>query len=85
MFHGECALSDQSLLKMMVSPSVKKRRKNYSSGDVDEAIKKIQTGETSQAKAVCEYGIPLRTLARECDNKVDNVVEKRTGSIPMMG
>ena len=73
MFHCVRALSDQSLPKMMSSPSVKKRRKNYSSGDVDEAITKIQTGEISQAKAVREYGILRRTLARKCKNKRENV------------
>ena len=69
MFHGERALSEQSLLKMISSPSVKKRKNNYSSGDVDEAITKIQTGEILQAKAVCKYGIPRQTLARKCKNK----------------
>ena len=51
MFHGTRALS-RSLLKMMPSPSVNMRRNNYSSGDVDKAIAKIQTGEISQAKGV---------------------------------
>ena len=61
MFHGLRTLSDQSLLKMMSSLSVKKRRNNYSSGDVDEAITKIQAGDILQAEAVREYDIPLQT------------------------
>ena len=73
MFHGVRALSDQSLLKMMSSPSVKNKRKNYSSGDVDKSITNIQTGGISQAKSVCEYGIPRQTLAHKCKNKRDNV------------
>ena len=57
-----CAPRDQSLFKMMSSPSVKKKRKNYSSGDLDEAITKIQTGDISQAKVVREYSIPVPNL-----------------------
>ena len=52
MFHGERAMSDQSLIKMRSSPSAKNRRKNYSSGDVDKAITKIQTGDISRTKAL---------------------------------
>ena len=46
------ALSEQSLINMMSSPSMKNSRDDYSSGDVDEAITKIHTGEISQARAV---------------------------------
>ena len=69
---------------MLFVPSVKKRRKNYSYGDVDEAITKIRTGEISQAKEVHEYGIPRRTLARKCRNKRENLAEKRLGSLPIL-
>ena len=68
MFHGARALSEQSLLKMMYFPSVRRNKKNYSYGDVDVAITKIQTGEISQAKAVREYGIPRRMLAQKYRN-----------------
>ena len=85
MLHGASALSDQSLLKMMSSPSMKKRRKNYSSDNADKAIKNIETGEISQAKAVREYGIPHRTLARKCKNKRENVAEKRPCTLPVLG
>ena len=85
MFHGPRALSDQSVLKMMSSPSVKNRRKNYSSGDVDEAITNIRTGEISRAKAVKEYGIHSQTLVPKCKNRRDNVAEKRPGSLPVLG
>ena len=64
---------------------MKKRRKNYSSSDVDEAITKIQTGEISQAKAVCKYGIPRQTLVQKCRNKIENLTEKRPGSLPVLG
>ena len=69
MFHGACALSYQSIIKMMFSPSVKKRRKNYYSGDFDEAITNIQTGDISQEKAVFEYGLPHQMLAQKCKKK----------------
>ena len=72
MFHGAHALI-QKLLKMVSYPSVKNSRNNYSSGDVDEAITKIQTGEISQTKAVREYGIPCRMIAHKCNNKRENV------------
>ena len=85
MFHGAWSLSYLSLLKMISSPSVRKRKKNYSLGDIDEAITNIQTGDISQEKAVCEYGIPRRTLARKCKNKIENVADKRPGSLPVMG
>ena len=85
MFHGACTLSDQSLLKMVPSPSLKKRRKNYSSGDVGEAITKIQTGEILQVKAVLVYGIQHLTLARKCKNKLENVAENRPCSLPVLG
>ena len=79
-------LSDQSILKIiMSSPSVINRRKNYSSGDVDKAITKIQKGDISQAKSVREYGIPCQMLARKCKNKIENVVETRPSSLPVLG
>ena len=64
---------------------MKKRRNNYSSGDVDEDIKKIQTGEISQDKAVHEYGITRQTLARKYRNKRYNVADKRPGYLPVLG
>ena len=85
MLHGASALIDQSLLKMMSSPSVKKRRKNYSSFDVDKSITRIKTGEISHAKAVCKYVILRQTLARKFRNKRENVSEKSPGSLPVMG
>ena len=85
MFHGAHALSYQSLLKMMSSPSVKNRIDNYFSSDVDETITDIQTGEISQAKAVCEYVISRQLLAQKCKNKIENVAEKRPGYLPVMG
>ena len=84
MFHCACALIDQSLLKMMYSSSIKNRRNNYSSDDVDKAITKIQTGDVSQAKVVCKYGIQRRTLAGKCKNKVENVAENIPGSLTVM-
>ena len=83
MFHGARVMIYQSLLNIMSYPSVKKRSKNHSSGDVDKSIKKIQTGKISQAKAVYEYGIPCQTLARKCKKKRDNVAEKSPGSLPL--
>ena len=70
---------------MMSSPSVIKKRKNYSSGDVDEAIKNIQIGDISHAKSVCKYEIPIQTLVPECKNKIDDVEEKRLGSLTVLG
>ena len=84
MFHGVRALSDQSLINIMYSPSVKKRRDNYSSGDVDEAITKIQTGDISQEKAVHGYGIPRQMLAQKYNNKRDNVVYNKPVSLPVL-
>ena len=83
MFHVH-ALS-QTLLKMVSSPSVKKRRKNCSSVEVDESITNIQTGYISQVKAVCEYGITRQTLLLKCENKRENEPEKRPGSLPVLG
>ena len=40
----------------MSSTSAKKRKK-YSSADVDEALSKVESGEISQAEAVHNYGI----------------------------
>ena len=84
MFHGVRTLREQSLLKMMSSLYVKKRRNNYSSGDVDEAITNIQKGEISQAKSVRKYGIPRQMLAQKCKNKREIVAEKRPGSLPVL-
>ena len=61
--------SDQSIISMMSYPSAKNKRKNYSYSDIDEAIKKIDTGDISQAKAVHGYGIMYQTLERKCRNK----------------
>ena len=61
----------------MYSPSVKKRRNKYSSVDIEKSITKIQKWEISQAKLVCEFGITRQTLARKCNNKIENAVEKR--------
>ena len=36
------------------------------------------------AKAVHECGILRRTLARKCKNKIENVAEKRPGSLPVL-
>ena len=69
MFHVAHALSDQSLLKTMSSPSMKKRKNYYSSSEAEISITKIQIGEISQAIAVREYGILRRTLVRKCKNK----------------
>ena len=85
MFHGEYEMSDQSLLKMVSSPYMEKRRNNYSSDDFDEAITNIKTGEISQAKEVLKYGIPRRMLASTCKNKRDNVAYKRPGPITFLG
>ena len=85
MFHGARALSDQSLLKMMSSPSVKNKRKDYSSSDVDETITKIQKWNISRSKKLCEYVIPWRTLAQKCRNKRDNLAKKSPGSLPVLG
>ena len=73
LFHGTRALS-QSLLKIMYSTSVKNRRNNYSSGDVDEAITKIQT-----VKSVHKYGISRQTIVWKY------VEEKRPGYLTVMG
>ena len=81
MFHGARALNDQSLLNIMYSPFVKKRRKNKSHIDVDESIPNIQIGNISQEKLVREYEIPRRTLARKCKNKIDIVAENSPGPI----
>ena len=80
-----CARWVTSQFSRCYSPSVKKRRNNYSSGDVDEDIKKIQTGEISQDKAVHEYGITRQTLARKYRNKRYNVADKRPGYLPVLG
>ena len=85
MFRGARALIDQSLPNMMSSTSMKKRRKNYSSSDTDEAITKIQTGEISQAKSVHEYVIPCQILVRKCNNKRYNLADKIPGSLPVLG
>ena len=84
MFHGARVMIYQSLLNIMSYPSVKKRSKNHSSGDVDKSIKKIQTGKISQAEAVREYSIPRRTLGRKCNNKRENLAEKRPGYLPVL-
>ena len=84
MFHGARALSDQSLLKMKSSPSVKKKSNNYSSGDVDKSTTEVKAGEITQVKAVHEYGIPHQTLVQKCKNKIDDLVEKRPGSLIVM-
>ena len=67
------ALSYRSLIKMMSYPSVKNKNKNYSSGDVYKAIKKIKTGEISQAKSIHKYGILQKTLAIKCKKERDNL------------
>ena len=85
MFHGAHALSDQSLLKMTSSPSVKKKSNNYSSGDVDKSTTEIKAGEITQVKAVHEYGIPFRMLARKCKKKRESMAENRPEMIPVMG
>ena len=79
------APSDQSLLTMMSSPSAKNKRNNYSSGDVEEAIRNIETVEISQVKAIREYGIPRQTLERKCKEKRENVADKRTVPTPVLG
>ena len=84
MFHCAHALI-QSLLNLMFSLSVKRRSNNYSSGDIDKDTTKIQTGDISQLKAVREYVIPGWTLARKCNNKIENVSEKRPVSLSMLG
>ena len=66
--------SDQSLLK----------RGGYSSSDIDEYITNIQTKEISQAKAVCDYGIPHWTLEIKCNKKIENVAYKRPGLTPVL-
>ena len=58
---------------------MKKRRNNYSSGDVDEAITKIQTGGIPQEKSVHKYGISRQTIVRKY------VEEKRPGYLTVMG
>ena len=63
---------------------MKKRRKNYSPGDVGKVITKIQTGDISQAKSFCEYIIPRRNLARKCKKKIYNVAEKNPGPIHVL-
>ena len=59
--------------------------KNYSSSDVDKAIRKSDTGEISQVKAISKYCIPRRTLAIKFKNKRDNVVEKNPGLTSVLG
>ena len=83
-FHGAHAMS-HSLLKIISYPSVKKRRKNYSSADIDKAITNIQAGDITRTKAVCGYGIPRQTLARKCKNEKENVAEKMPCSLPVLG
>ena len=73
LFHGAHTLIDQSLLKMMSSPSVKKKSKNYYSDDIGKDITEIQTEDISQAKSVHEYSIPLQILAWKFKNKRENV------------
>ena len=85
MFHGACALSDHSLVKMISSLSVKNKRKNYSSGDVDKSITKIETGDISQARAVRKYGITHQKLAWKCNKNIENVEEKRPGYLTVIG
>ena len=84
MFHGACTLS-QTLLEMISSPSVKKRRENNSYGDAYKAITKIETGEISHMKEVRGHGILRQTMAQKCKNKRENVAEKRPGSLPVLG
>ena len=81
----ESAPRDQSLLNMICSPSAKNKISNYSSSDVDEAIKEIQTGEMAQVKAVREYGILFQTLVQKCKNKIENVEKRSPGLIPVPG
>ena len=68
----------------MSDPSVKSQN-NYTSCDVDKAIPKVETGEISQAKPVCYYGILLQTLSRSCKKKIESVKAKRPGLAPMLG
>ena len=70
---------------MICSPSVKNKISNYSSSDVDEAIKEIQTGEMAQVKAVREYGILFQTLVQKCKNKIEDVEKRSPGLIPVPG
>ena len=70
-----CTPSDQSLLK----------RDNYSSGEIDKSITKIQTGEISQVKSVCGYGILRCTLEINSNKKIDNVEDKRPSQNPFLG
>ena len=85
MFHCTYTLSDPSLLNMMTCPSVKKRRRNYSSSHVSEYITNIQIGDNSQAKEVFKYSTPRQMLGRKCKNKRDNLAKKRPGPIHVLG
>ena len=83
MFYG--AHSEWSVTYQDYSVSLReKKRKNYSSSDVDEDITKIQTGEISQAKDVCKYGILCQTLVRTFKNKTEKVSDNRTGPTPVV-
>ena len=79
------ALSNQSLINMMPSPSAKKKRTNCSYGEVDKSITNIKSGDISQAKTFLEYGVPCQTLARKCKKKIDNSEKKRPGLTPVLG
>ena len=70
------ALSDESLLKMISSPSTKNNKNNYSSVDVEKSIANIKTGDISQVKFVRKYRIPRRNLAIKC-NKKERVCHRR--------
>ena len=69
---------------MVSSPSAKKRRKNYYSGEIDKSITNIQTRKISQAKSVHKYGIPRQTLEYKCKNKTENVLENMPDSLPVL-
>ena len=62
-----------------------KRRKNYSSCDVSEAISKVETGNISRSKSVHDYGIPRQTLSMLCKKKRENVTAKRPDPAPVLG
>ena len=44
----------------------------------------MQTGEITQVKVGRKYGMPCRVLARKCKNKIENMAEKRPGSLPVL-
>ena len=66
-------------------PPQRRRGTIILSGDIDEAITKIKTGEISQEKYVREYSIPRQTLVIKSKKKIDNVSEKRPSPTGVLG